>query len=101
MYNKDFRWWVAGTKPINTVADAFRLAHHSPLKLKKYEGLVYNDKHTIAEINQMTDTLTNTKVGNRQNTAGKDLQNKANKTTPFGAVAEVWQILPLSKIMSK
>ena len=41
--NKDIRRWVAGTKTISTLADAFRLAHHSLWKLKKYEALVYNE----------------------------------------------------------
>ena len=40
-------------KTINTLADAFRLAHHSLLKLKKYEGVVYNEDQTIAEINEI------------------------------------------------
>ena len=79
LYNKDIRWQVSGTMTISTLADAFRLAHHSLLKVQKYEGLMYNDEHAIAEITQITDTLTNTKVGNRPKTQDKDLQNKTNK----------------------
>ena len=48
-------------KLIGTLADAFRLAHHSLLKLKKYEGLLYHNKHTIDEISEITDSTTNTK----------------------------------------
>ena len=42
--NKDIKRRVAGVKCINTLADAFILAHHSLLKLKKYEGLVHNEE---------------------------------------------------------
>ena len=40
IYNKDIRRRVARAKAIITLTDAFRLAHHNLLKLKKYEGLV-------------------------------------------------------------
>ena len=83
VYNKDIRWWVAGAKTISTLADSFKLAHHSLLKFKKYEGLVYNDKHAIAEINQITETLTNINVGNRPKPPEKALQNKTNKSYTF------------------
>ena len=43
VYNKDIRQWVAGAKTISPLADAFRLAHHSLLNLKKYKGLTYHD----------------------------------------------------------
>ena len=72
LYNIDIRWHVAGAKTINTLADAFKLAYHSSLKLKKYDGLLYNDEHAIAEINQITDTLTDTNVGNRPKTWDKE-----------------------------
>ena len=42
-------------KVINTLADAFKLASHSLLKLKKYKGLVYNEEQEIGEINQTVD----------------------------------------------
>ena len=64
MYMKDIRRWVAGIKTIYTLADTFRLAHHSLLKLKRYEGLGYNDDQTIAEINEITDSTSNMKVSN-------------------------------------
>ena len=83
MYNEDIRQWVADTKTINILPDAFRLAHHILLQLKKYEGLMYHDKHAIAEINQITDTMTNTKVGNRSKTPDKYSQNKTNKNYTF------------------
>ena len=52
LYNKDIQRRVAGAKTLNTLADAFKLAHYSLLKLKRYEGLVYNEDQTIAEINE-------------------------------------------------
>ena len=56
LHNKDIRRWVA------------RLAHHSLLKLKKYERLVYNDNQTIAEINEITDSTSNMKINNQPKT---------------------------------
>ena len=40
LYNKDIRQYDKWQciKTISTLADAFRLAHHSLLKLKEYEG---------------------------------------------------------------
>ena len=37
----------------------------------------------IAEINEIMDTTTNTKLGNRSKTLDKDLQNKTNKNYMF------------------
>ena len=73
--------------------DAFELAHHGLLKLKKYEGLVYNDEHAIDEINQITGTLTNINVGNRSKNLDKDVQNKINKSSveTVGNVANLLQ----------
>ena len=48
LYNKDIQRRVAGAKIINSLADTSRLAHHSILKLKKYEGLVCNEDQAIA-----------------------------------------------------
>ena len=59
LYYKDIRQQVADTKAINTLADAFKIAHHSLLKLKKYKGLVYEGKHKGTEINQFRDTSKN------------------------------------------
>ena len=53
------------------------------MKLKKYEELVYNVEHAVAEINQITDILTNTNVGNRPKPPDKGLQNKTNKSYSF------------------
>ena len=64
LYNKDIWRRVAGAKTLNTLADAFRLAHHSLLKLKKYEGLVYNEDQAIAEFNKIADWTSNLKVNN-------------------------------------
>ena len=44
---------------------------------------MYNDKYAIAEINQITDTLTNRHVGNRSKTSNNDLQKKTNKSCTF------------------
>ena len=42
--NKDIRRRVTSKKVINTLAGAFRLAHHSLLELKKYEGLICSEE---------------------------------------------------------
>ena len=47
LYSKFIRWRVASVKVINALADTFKLAHHSLLKLKKYESLVYNEEKGI------------------------------------------------------
>ena len=57
LYNKDIQRRVVGVKVLNTLADAFKLAHHSLLKLIKYEGLVYNKDQIIAEINEREDSI--------------------------------------------
>ena len=41
---------------INIPAGTFKLAHQSLLKLKKYEGLLYNEEHEVSKINLITDT---------------------------------------------
>ena len=56
LYNWDISWYIAGAKVINTLADAFKVAHQSLLKLKKYKGLLYIDECELSEINQITDT---------------------------------------------
>ena len=81
LYNKDIRLWVAGAKTISTLADAYKLADHS-LKLKKYDGLVFNDEHIIAEINQITDAMINTNTGNRPKTPDKSCKIRPTKVTP-------------------
>ena len=56
LYNQDIQHCIAGTKMIYTLAYAFKLAHQSLFKLKKYNGLLYNDDHDISEINEITHT---------------------------------------------
>ena len=87
LYNKDIRLWLAGTKTINTLADAFRLAHHSLLKLKKYEGLAYNDEHTITEINEIIYSTTNIKQAIDQRLQTKTHKMKLTKIIHFAATA--------------
>ena len=41
--------------------------------------LVYNEHQTIAEINEITDSTSNIKVGNQPKTSDKDPQNGINK----------------------
>ena len=77
--NKDIRGWVAGTKTTNVLADAFRLAHHNLLKLKKYEGVGYNEDQSIAEINEIIDSTSNIKVNDFLKTLYRDPQNKIIK----------------------
>ena len=56
MYNKEIHRRVAVAKNINTLLDAFKSAQMNLLKLKKYEGLVSDDKHrhTIHAVNEIT-----------------------------------------------
>ena len=49
IYKKEIYSRVAGTKNINTPLDAFKSAQMNLLKLKKYEGLVSDDKHGHTE----------------------------------------------------
>ena len=65
------------------LADAFRLAHHSLLKLKMYDGLVYNENQTIAEINKIADLTSNIKVNNQSKTLDRDEQNINTKNYTF------------------
>ena len=53
MYNKEIYRWVAGAKNINTLLDAFKSAQMSLLKLKKYEGFVSDDEHTVHAVDQI------------------------------------------------
>ena len=56
-YNKDIRCRVAGAKNVNTILDAFKMAHWKLLKLKKYKGLVSEDDsiHSIHTVSQVSD----------------------------------------------
>ena len=63
---------------------------------------MYHDEHAIAETNQITDTLTSTKVGKRPKTPEKGLQNKTYKKLHIlRQLLEVWEIWPFNKRMSK
>ena len=44
---------------------------------------MYHDEHAIGKINQIIDTMKDTKVGNRPKTQDTDLQNKTNKYYTF------------------
>ena len=50
LYNKDIRRRVVGMKVINTLAGTFKLDHHSLLKLRKYEGLIYNKEQNNSQL---------------------------------------------------
>ena len=45
--------------------------------------LVYHDEHPVAEINEITDSTTNAKIGNRSKTSDKDPQKETNKNYTF------------------
>ena len=64
---------------INTLADAFKLAHQSLLKLKTYKGLFYNDECVVSEINPNTDTHRDTDGSNNIKSSNTDALNKTNK----------------------
>ena len=48
-------------KTINTLADAFKLADQSLLKLEKYKVLLYSEKHEVPKYNNKL-TCTKTQV---------------------------------------
>ena len=85
-YNKDIRWWVAGKKTINMLAGTFKLAHYSLIKLKKYKGLVYNDEHEIAEINQILDTSKDIGKSNNSTQADISILNNTHKNYTFWGI---------------
>ena len=72
LYNRNIRKRVAGAKVVNSLADAFTLAHHSLLKLKKYKALVYSEEQEIGEINQT--------VGISKDIGGTDSIKQSNKS---------------------
>ena len=59
LYNCNIQKCIAGAKTINTLVDAFKLAHQSVLKFKKYEGLLFNKEYEVSEIWQQTDMYKN------------------------------------------
>ena len=60
------------------LADPFKLAHHSLLKLKKSEGLVYNEELELAEINQIVETPKDISRGNNFKPPDKSILNKTH-----------------------
>ena len=44
---------------------------------------MYNNEHSVAKLNQSTDALTSTYVGDRPKTPDKDLQNRTHKSYTF------------------
>ena len=56
MYNKEIHRTVVGATNVNSLLDAFKSAQMNLLKLKKYKGLVSDDKHrhTVHAVNQIT-----------------------------------------------
>ena len=77
--NKDIRWLVAGAKTIKTLADTFKLAHHSLLKLMKYKELVYNEEHELAEITEIIDTSKDIGRSNISEQPEKNVLDKTHK----------------------
>ena len=61
LYNSDIQICIAGTKTVNTLADAFKLAHQSLVKLKKDEVSLYTEEHEVPEIQQQTDMYKDTR----------------------------------------
>ena len=72
-----------GVKTLKTLADAFRLAHHSLLKLIRYEGLVHNEDRIIAEINEIADSTSNIKLNNWPKMSDSKQKNKNTKNYTF------------------
>ena len=48
---------------------------------------MYNDKHAVVEINEISDSTTNKKIGNKPQTMAKTCKIKLIKITHFGATA--------------
>ena len=84
LYNCDTQKYIAGAKTVHTLADTFKLAHQSLLKLKKYEGLLYNEEHEVSQIQQHSDMYKNTNdnktsISSNKNKFVKD-QNSLTKS---------------------
>ena len=56
LHNKDIRWRVTGSKNVNTLLDAFKMAQCNLLKLKRYKDLMSenNSIHSIHTVNQIS-----------------------------------------------
>ena len=70
---------LASAKAINTLAETFKLAHHSLLTLKKYEGLVYNEELKIGEIKQIVDLSEDIGGTGNIKQSNKSALNETNK----------------------
>ena len=78
-YTHDIQKYIADAKPINTLADTGKLAHQSLLKLKKYEGLLYNEEHGVSNILQKTDMYKVTSDNIKSKFSINYTTNKTNK----------------------
>ena len=93
LYTKDISRRVASAKVINTQADAFKLVHHSLLKLKKYEGLVYKEEQ---EINQIVDTSKDIDGTGDIKQSNKSALNKNKNYTYWGTCWRWGEFWPFS-----
>ena len=68
---------------VYTLADAFKLVHHSLLKLSKYEGLINQEEQEIEEINQTVYIAKD--IGGIDNIkeSNKCILNKTNKNYTY------------------
>ena len=87
LYNKDIRRRVASAKVINIIANKFKLANNSLLKLKKYEGKVYNEGQEIRNINQIVDISKDIGGPGNIKQPNKSALNKTNKIILNGELA--------------
>ena len=74
---------ITGAKTIKTLAEVFKLAHQSLLKLKKYKDLLYNEEHEVSKIQQQTDMYKDTSDNNKSKFANRNTTNKTNKTYTY------------------
>ena len=63
--------------------NTYKLAHQSLLKLKKYEGLLYNKEHEVSEMQQHTDICKDTNDNNKSKLSNKNTTNTANNTYTY------------------
>ena len=63
------------------------LNYCSLLKLKKNEGLIYNDEHEVVEMNQTMDALKDMDGRNNFKQPGKCVLNKTHKIIIIGELA--------------
>ena len=70
---------VTRANAINTLADAFTLAHHNLLKVKKYEELLYNEEHEPGKINHIVASSKGASGNGEVNQSNRGVLNKTNK----------------------